>query len=270
MAGLITRIGGNTFKSWIMLGVALTISLALMATGNDPDQGLVSMRASGIFAALARPFGIFPEIIRLRSENVRLRQENARLTLHSSRADEAVVENQRLRELLEFREHSDLQLRPAEVLASDPMPGVHSLLLSVGERQGVGKHMAIISDQGLVGKIARVGPNTSVAQILLDRNVGAAVRLAICREDGITVWRGANDFYIEGVPSSAQVRLGESVITSGLDGIFPEGIPVGKIISTEREKGSLFLDVKMEPVVTFSRLEEVFVVLNNPSPLTAP
>lgn len=270
MTSLIAGISGRTFRPWITLGAAVTVSMILMATSGNPTTDVVSARASGILAALARPFGIFPEIIRLKSENNRLRRENTSLMLLSSKADEAVAENQRLRELLDFRERSELELRSAEVIASNPMPGVHSILLNIGERQGAAKHMAVINDQGLVGKVVRVGSGTAVAQILLDRNLGAAVRLANCREDGITVWHGDNDLLIEGIPSSAQVRLEEPVITSGLDGIFPEGIPVGHVISTERKEGGLFLEIKVKPVVAFSRLEEVFVVLNMPSPYSTP
>lgn len=270
MASFITWISGRTFRPWITLGTAVTISMILMATSGNPATDIVSARAAGILAALARPLDIFPEIIHLKSENDRLRRENVRLNLLSVKANEALAENDRLRGLLEFKERSELVLLPAEVIASDPMPGVHSILLNIGTRDGAAKHMVVISDQGLVGKLARVGSNTSVAQILLDRNLGAAVRLANCREDGITVWHGDDHLLIEGVPGLAKVRLGEPVMTSGLDGVFPEGILVGKVIGTEKREGSLFLEVEVMPVAAFSRLEEVFVVLNSPSSISTP
>lgn len=232
-----------------------------MATSGNPVTNQVSARASEIISFLAQPLGIIPEILRLKSENTRLREANTLLMLQKNFAEEAIRENQRLRSLLGFRNQSQLEIIASEIIASNPMPGVHSILINVGIDKGVKKHMAVINDQGLVGKLAQVSQNTAIVQALLDRNLGAAVRLANCRVDGITSWGGGNHLFIEGIPSSAPVRLGEPVLTSGLDGVFPEGIPVGKVISTEQTKESLFLKVEVTPVVDFSRLEEVFVVI---------
>jgi rod shape-determining protein MreC len=232
-----------------------------MATSGSRGTDLARLRTSEILATLARPLRIVPDIIHLRAENTYLRAENARLMIRSGQAEEAARENERLRSLLEFQHRSELTLRAAKVIATDPMPSVHSLLVDVGQRQGAAKHMPVINDQGLVGKLVRVGDGTSIVQLLLDRNLGASVRLAHCRADGITAWKGGNRLLIEEIPASAGVRAGEEVLTSGLDGVFPADIPVGQIVRTEKIEESLFLQVEMRPHVDISRLEEVFIIL---------
>ncbi|TKJ41249.1 rod shape-determining protein MreC [candidate division LCP-89 bacterium B3_LCP] len=268
MYRLLEILAGRTLKPWITLAAAVTLSMVFMTTGSGDITGIASARAADIIATLTRPFGIFPEMIRLKSENTRLRRENVELMLRANHADEAINENQRLRELLDFKKKSNLNLRSADILARDPLPGVNSILLDIGKRQGAEIHQPVICSQGLVGKLVQVGAKTSVVQLILDRNLGAAVRLSDCRVDGITKWAGHNRLIIEGIPASAPVHLNEEVISSGLDGIFPEGIPVGEVISTNKIEESLFLQVEIQPAVVFSKVEEVFLVTNNPSPVT--
>jgi len=254
------RLNIELFEPWMALALAAIISLALMASSEAPATDSARIRLTGVIEIFTRPFNVVPRILSLQSENARLRAENAELRMQVSTGKEALQENDRLRQLLDFKANSGMILRSAEVIGKDPLPGVNSLLISAGWGSGISKNMAVINDRGLVGKVARVGANSSVAQLLTDRNVGAAVRLSNCRADGITVWAGANRLMIEGIASATPVRLGEEVITSGMDGVFPAGIPVGQVVRTERAEENLFLDVEIEPAVDFSALEEVFIV----------
>ncbi len=241
-----------------------------MATSDSDESETVRARASDIIGVLATPFGVIPAIIHLSSENATLRSENAQLKIESTRAKEALMENARFRKMLIFRLESPLELRAAEVLAKDPLPGVRSILIDIGAEQGLAKHMAVINDRGLIGKVFYTSNSNSTVQSLLDRNLGAAVRLANCRANGITRWAGGNLLIVDGIPASTTVRLDEEVITSGLDGIFPAGIMVGKVSSTRKIPESLFLQVLVEPSVNFSRVEEVFAVISKPDSILQP
>lgn len=265
MPGLLAQLKGRTLQHWLTLLAAVILSFILMATSNRSGIEIARDRVSTILAALASPFSIIPGIINMSAENARLRSENAAYLLKSSEADEAILENDRLRRLLEFRNQSTLNLKAAEVIATNPMPGVNSLLIDAGKAQGADKHQAVISDKGLVGQLVQVSEQSSIVQVLLDRNLGVAVRLTNCRANGFTKWAGSNKLVLENIPASAPVRIGEEVICSGLDGIFPEGVPVGTVVYTEKREGSLFLDVEVEPFVNFSKLEEVFLVRSNPA-----
>jgi rod shape-determining protein MreC len=260
----------RALQPWIALLTSVLFSLLLRATSSTRGNRLARERAATLLSLLARPFGIVPAVINLAGENARLRAENSRLRIKITDAEEAFKENRRLRRLLQFKQASTLNLKAAEVIATNPMQDVHSLLIDIGEEDGARQDQAVINDLGLVGKLVRVGKRTSVVQLLLDRNLGAAVRFMDCRVNGITNWAGGNVLFIENVPSSAPVHIGERVITSGLDGIFPENIPVGAVTGTKKVEHSLFLQVEVEPDVDFSLLEEVFVVLNRSSQPTSP
>ncbi|MCX6639604.1 MAG: rod shape-determining protein MreC [bacterium] len=270
MAGISSILLGKGLKPWIFLSVAVSLSLLLMAVGGNQTTESARSRTAEILAILANPFGSLSGYLHLRGENERLRAANSQLMLKASRADEAFKENERLRRLLDFEEQSDLRLIAAGVIARDPLPGVRSLLINVGRILGVEKHMAVINDRGLVGKVVRVGPRTSVVQLLMDRNLGAAVRLENSRADGITTWEGSTFLLIEGIPVSANVKLGEQVLTSGLDGIFPEGIPVGEVLRIDRLPQSLFLRIELKPAVDFAGLEEILIVRQKNTPIVIP
>ncbi|MFH1862474.1 MAG: rod shape-determining protein MreC [bacterium] len=255
------------FLSWVALVLALLFSALMMATSSHSSAEAARARANDLLATLTRPLGIVSHVVLLRNENTRLRLENTRLLQKASLAKEAVYENDRLRRLLDLRVRSELTLKAAEVIGRNPMSGVNSMLLNAGARKGIMKQMAVLSDRGLVGKIIRVGENTAVCQLLTDRNLGAAVVLVECRANGITDWSGLNRLRIDEIPYSAPVHLGEQVYSSGLDGIFPAGVPMGYVTCTERIQESLFQQVELEPFVDFYSLEEVFIVMDNPNRL---
>ncbi len=260
MAGILDRIQLEVLEPWIALGLAVILSLLLMATSDTPAMDSARIQLTGVVQIFTRPLSIIPTILSLRSENARLREENARLKVEVSAARESLLENARLRRMLDFRIRSSMMLQAAKVIGKNPLAGVQSLLIGAGGISGIHKNMAVMNDRGLVGKVARAGSNTAIVQLLTDRNIGAAVRLANCRADGITLWTGGQRLMIEGIVSSEPVKLGEEVITSGLDGVFPAGIPVGQVVRTQRAEENLFLEIEIEPAVNFSAIEEVFVV----------
>jgi len=267
VAGILDRIRLEVLEPWIALGLAVMLSLLLMATSETPTMDSARVHLTGVVQIFARPLSLVPTILSLRSESNRLREENARLKIEVVTAQESLSENDRLRRMLDFRTRSNLSLQAAKVIGKDPLPGVRSLLIGAGSASGLRKNLAVISDRGLIGKVARAGSHSAIVQLLTDRNVGAAVRLANCRADGITSWSGGSRLMIEGVVSSEPVKLGEEVITSSLDGVFPAGILVGQVIRTQRAEENLFLEIEIEPEVNFSAIEEVFVVREGAYPL---
>jgi rod shape-determining protein MreC len=263
MAGMtpfLEKFHAESLEPWIFLGLAVILSFGLMATSDRPGTESVRVRTTEILSTFARPFNLIPTIISLKTDNTRLRTENARLQIQTTRLREAQVENEQLRRLLDFKESSNLILRSAQVIGKNPLPGINSLLINAGWNDGVRKNMAVVNDQGLIGQATRIGGSASVVHLLINRNVGAAVRLVNCRVDGITAWTGGTRLMIEGIASATPVRLGEEAITSGLDGIFPAGIPVGQVVRTQRVAENLFLEIEIEPTADFSAIEEVFVV----------
>lgn len=207
---------------------------------------------------------VFTQLNGLREENERLRRKNAELMLVNSRLKEAQAENERLRELLQFKRTSQLDLLPAKVIGKVDDGFIHSIILASGAADSIQKNMAVVTAQGLVGKVFNVSQNHATTQILLDRNFRVSAMIQRSRVNGIIKWYEGNRVMLAEVPKRSDVAVGDTVITSGLSFIFPGGLQIGKVISCSESEGSMFMEVVVEPAVDFTRLEEVFVIRSRP------
>lgn len=193
-------------------------------------------------------------------ENKKLQKENARLILENLRLNEEGLENERLRLLLDFTSQVDYRVIPAEVVALDPNRRSNSILISVGQEDGVKKYLPVINMRGLVGKVIGVYPGNSLVELLLDPNCRVAVLVQPSRIHGIIKQSKGPHLNLENVPSGAAVGVGDEVISSGLGGVFPPALRVGTVIKAEDRKSSIFKHILVQPFVDFNSLEEVFVI----------
>ena len=159
----------------------------------------------------------------------------------------------------------------AAVIGSGPDAFFRTMTIDKGTQDGLRQDMAIIAPAGIVGRIIMPSRRASKVQLLIDRDAGAGVMIERSRAQGVISGSGATDelaFHaglidLEYIPSTADVKVGDRVVTSGVDGIYPKGFVVGEIQSVEREAGEY--RIKVRPAVDFSSLETVLVVLNAPS-----
>jgi len=209
------------------------------------------------------------------SHNRRLRAEvralETELQLRSYRAQESV----RLRELLELQQAVPLDTLAAQVVGRDGVPWFRTLTLDKGERDGVRLDAAVISATGVVGRVFAVGPSAARVQVLLDRDSGAAALIERSRVSGVVSGQvsapetGSEDLALKYIPGRADVVVGDVVVTSGLDRIFPKGLVIGRVRLVGDVTG-LFRDVSVEPSARFSSLEEVLVLKGAPPALETP
>jgi rod shape-determining protein MreC len=209
------------------------------------------------------------------ADNRRLREQlralEMELQLRSYRAQESV----RLRELLALQQAVPLDTLAAQVVGRDGVPWFRTLTLDKGERDGVRLDAAVISATGVVGRVFAVGPSAARVQVLLDRDSGAAALVERSRVSGVVSGQvsaaetGSEDLALKYVPGRADVIVGDVVVTSGLDRIFPKGLVIGRVRFVGDVTG-LFRDVHVEPSARFSRLEEVLVLKGAPPPLETP
>jgi rod shape-determining protein MreC len=201
----------------------------------------------------------------------RVRELETQLQLRAHRAQEA----ERLRELLELREVVPMDTVAARVVGRDGVPWFRTLTIDRGEADGVALDAPVISPTGVVGRVFAVGLQTSRVQVLLDRDSGAGVLVERSRVPGVVSGQVAGpevyaeDLVLKYVPERADVEVGDVVVTSGLDRIYPKGLVVGRVRSVGRGSG-LFRDIRVEPSARFDRLEEVLVVRRAPEPLETP
>jgi rod shape-determining protein MreC len=191
----------------------------------------------------------------------RVRQLETELQARSVRAEEG----ERLRELLGLRRAVPMDTIAAEVVGRDGVPWFRTLTIDKGEADGVALDAPVMSPTGVVGRVFATGTRAARVQVLLDRDSGAGVLVERSRVSGVVSGQvsgpatGADDLVLKYVPDRADVAVGDVVVTSGLDGIYPKGLVVGRVRFVGAASG-LFREIRVEPSARFDRLEEVLVV----------
>jgi rod shape-determining protein MreC len=195
----------------------------------------------------------------VRAENRSLKQQVERMSLERVRMSQDADQARRLQALLAFKEQFISQTMAAQVIGSSGSELSRSVYIDKGERDGIKPDMAVITADGIVGKVLRVYGSTSLVLLIDDQTSGVGALLDKTRLQGILRGTPSGEVVLEKVMSDETVPAGEMVLTSGGDGIFPKGLLVGRV--TKVSPGSeLFLNIRVRPAADLSKLEEVLVV----------
>jgi len=240
--------------SLLAIGLILSNDLPQIAALRNNFSDLVVIGSQPFITVLRAP-GIW-------RENTRLRKTLAEMSLKLARAGDSVSENELLRRMLEFKRESRFVLLTGEVIGLNPDAGIRGVLLNIGEADGVTRDCAVITPDGVVGRVYDVGDHSSVVQLLIDPNIGIAGRLQSNGEDGIVHAAGGRMLTFDGIPVTVPVQSSDLVVTSGLGGIFPSGIPVGTTTDIIKDASGWLWEIKVEPAVNFGRLSQLFVIRN--------
>jgi len=176
---------------------------------------------------------------------------------------EQAAETQRLRALLDFKNQLPFQTVAAEVIGTSPGESSNSIYIDKGSDSGLAADLAVITPQGIIGKILAVFPHTSHVLLITDPSSGVGILLAQSRVQGVLKGGEHNLCEVYYVMNEEPVKPGEALVTSGLDQIYPKGLPVGTAVQTS--DGNIYKTILVKPAVDLSRLETVLVVLK-PSP----
>ncbi|MEJ2199419.1 MAG: rod shape-determining protein MreC [Desulfuromonadaceae bacterium] len=193
-------------------------------------------------------------------DNERLLVENRQLRAHLAQLKEIQLANERLQALLAFREQQALQALPAQVIGEDATSWFRTVMIDKGETDGVQEGMPVVVAEGVAGRVIRVADHQSRVLLLTDASSAVAALVQRTRSRGICRGQGEGlsfDFALR----EKDIQIGDQVITSGTGGVFPKGLPVGRVARVAREEYGLFQEIEVEPAVDFSRLEEVLVLL---------
>ncbi|HUC55657.1 MAG TPA: rod shape-determining protein MreC [Candidatus Cybelea sp.] len=192
-------------------------------------------------------------------ESEQIRRENDALKLQISQLQGKAAEADRLAALLNFRQsHAEVPMIAARVIGV----GTASLTIQLdrGEHEGIRKDMGVITPDGVVGKVVEVYPNAAQVLLLTDKESGVGAMLADSRIQSPVGGQGEPLLVMKYVPNDDEVNLGERVITSGMDRIFPRDLPVGTV--AEIKPGNPFKQIRIKPAANLERLEEVLVLLS--------
>jgi rod shape-determining protein MreC len=194
-------------------------------------------------------------------ENERLRHENDTLKLQISQLQSKAAEADRLAGLLNFRQaHQNVPMLGARVIGTSADTASQTVYLDRGEHDGIRRNMAVITPDGVVGKIVESYGNTSQVLLLTDKDSGVGAMLAESRIQSPVGGTGEPLLAMKYVASDDNVNLGEHVVTSGMDRIFPRDLPVGTV--AQIKQGNPFKQIRIRPAANLERLEEVIVLLS--------
>jgi rod shape-determining protein MreC len=202
----------------------------------------------------------FKKMLIREEENTRLKAEIRRLREEQQKYQEALLENRRLRELLSLKEKEHGYITAARIIARGADQWSNTFVLDKGLSDGVAKDMTAITQKGLMGKIAGVSNSYSYLLLLTDLNFSAAVRLQESRREGIISGTGLRKCQLKYIPYEEEVKVGDIVITSGLDSLFPQGIPVGYVSRVDKKGTGLFQNIDVIPFEDNSKTEEIAII----------
>ncbi|MFW5836504.1 MAG: rod shape-determining protein MreC [Desulfovibrionaceae bacterium] len=211
-------------------------------------------------------------LVGLKEENEKLRDELQDMRLRAAELHETAAAVQRLERLLHFSPHPAWVREGARVIMHrlGPEAALETLVVDKGRISGVAEDTPVAAPKGVVGRVMRAGASISTVLLLTDLNSRIAVRGGAHRSTGILIGMGPEAeeshplLQVRYVNLNAPLDVGETLVTSGLAGIFPPGLPVARVTSIERSSVSLFLDVRARPLVNLKRLEEVLLLLRDP------
>ncbi len=200
-------------------------------------------------------------LVNLRQQNQSLVREVERLRMENSRYREQLAEYPRLQALLGFKQRLKRPAVAARVIGMDPSGWFKSVIIDKGRRDGLKLHMPVVHAAGVVGKIVSVAEDYAKVLLLIDQNSAVDCLVQRSRDRGMVRGMSRLTCKLDYVLKSSQVRVGDLVVTSGLGGIFPKGLTVGRVTEIRDVPGALFKEIEIRPAVDFSKLEEVLVVL---------
>lgn len=254
--------------SFLLFCAALTLSSYSHKNPNTTKVGQV------VISELTRPFssvavgtqsslrGVWDRYIYLIGvslENEALHQQVETLKQERTKQAEVEAENKRLRELLGLAEAFPHKRVTASVISYDPSTWVRAMTIDRGATEGVEVGNAVTTGGGIVGQVVAVSPHTARVLLITDRSSGVDVLTQESRGRGIIEGRGGYDCELRYVDDADDVKVGDKLVTSGLDGVFPKGLPVGVILSVDTGLGGLFKSIRVRPSAQFSKLEEVII-----------
>jgi rod shape-determining protein MreC len=264
----------------LILAGAVVLHIILISAQVNTTAGIpfIQVITFGTFAEVQRGTmksfdsvrGVWTNYVALRNaqvENERLKRELQTLQVQFQQERAEAQRTESLRQLLELRKRSELATVASEVIAGPATPEFRDMTIDKGGSDGVNRDMAVISPAGVVGRVILPSPRASRVQMLIDRNAAAGAMIERTRAQGIVIGQG-DTLRMDYVSGTSDVKVGDLVVTSGIDKIYPKGFVIGTVEVANRGQGS-FYEVTVRPAVDFSRIEEVLVVTTPPPAITA-
>lgn len=267
------------WRNRVALGGGVLLLLAAHMISSGVRQGDALARPQGIVAEVLRPLQVassrmehsaadlfhdYFELANAARENVRLKEQIAQLNQRQASMVELELENHRLAELLDLKEAIDLKMVAADVIGSDATGMARTLILNQGGGSGLAPGMGVIATGGVVGKLIASSHNASRVMLLSDHNCAIDAFVQRSRARGIVSGVADDGIIMKYIERTGDIKVGDAVVTSGLDGVFPRGLLIGSVGAIERKGPGLFLNISIKPAADLRNLEQVLVIIQTP------
>ncbi len=267
MALLDTRKGAGYLLFAVVVGHIVLISAQITSRKGVPVLEAVIFGAfaevqrvvSAGVSSVTSVWGGYVGLRRVNAENEQLKRELAETQIELQRLRALVDRSRGLERLLELRDQSKLTTKAAEIIAAGATPDFRTVTIDKGTRDGIQSDMAVLAPGGVVGRIVVPSFRAAKVQLLIDRNAAAGAVIERSRAQGVVIGGGDERLRMEYVSELADVVIGDMVMTSGIDGIFPKGFVIGTVDEVEKS-GNAYKRIVVKPALDFRSLEAVLVV----------
>jgi len=263
---------------WVMMAQVILVSAQVQTrTGTRVLQAVTfevfSRIQHGTASVVSGTRGLWGNYVALRGvrvENEGLKKRVASLEVELQQEHAQASQSAQLQQLLDLKSRAQFPTLAAEVIEGNPDPVMRTVTIDRGSADGVLADMAVVAPSGIVGRvIAPVGSRAARVQLIIDRNAAAGAVAERTRAGGMVVGGDTEPpLRMELVSNLNDVKAGDAIVASGVDGIYPKGYLIGRVDSANSRSGGLYQTITVRPAVDFSSLEEVLVVLVAPRAAT--
>jgi rod shape-determining protein MreC len=250
-------------RDFIILGLLLIISLTVLLAQHNPLYRAARGVALEVTAPVDGVFARSTRFTRALQENDALRNEAVQLSAEVARLRAARRENERLRAMVGFRDTTDAPMVPARVVSKDIARQDNLLTINVGRSDSIQVGMPVLDERGIVGKVVLVSRNFSLVMPHQNTDFSIPAQISELGRDGIVRWDGQrfDRLLMEYVVKTEPVEPGMLVTTSGFSGVFPAGVPIGRVDTVFAARGRNDLVVYLQPAAPISTVDFVYVML---------
>jgi rod shape-determining protein MreC len=251
----------------VMLGHILLISAQVNSKSGVPILEAVTFGAfsevqrgaSSLTGGIHNAWTGYVNLRGVRAENQQLKQQIGALQVQIQQERAAAQRAHQLEALLGFQQQLQVKTVAAGVIGASPSPEFRTATINKGSNDSLKVNMPVIAPTGVVGRLVTVAPRAAKLQLLVDRNAGAGALVERSRAQGVVLGTGGDVLRMEYVSGIADVKPGDVIVTSGIDGLYPKGFVIGTVESVDKGNG-IYKVIKVRPASDFNRLEDVLVV----------
>ena len=244
----------------IHFGAIVVLSLALIFWPQQAEQVVGRAVIGGLYYPFFKIRSGAELLASQAEQNRELRASLQDASLRLSMYEEVLLENGRLRSALGFEPPTGYRLMPAEVVSVSGYRLPLAAIINRGANDSVYLNQPIINQQGLIGRVASIVPRFATVQLLTDPANRVAGRVKDSREMGIVRHSTGGGMILDNFPTNGSIAAGDTIVSSGLGGVYPPGLRVAVVTSVEREEHEPFARVKLDPVANFHSVEELFLL----------